>query len=247
METRSVVDRIVDDFEHGHREERRDAESPWTRSLHSDYVRNIRPFWFQKSPRDIMAQDMGFETTHERANEFSGASDSNPALWYYLALASVDHGFMGEPSDEPLKWIMSALAAEVKVRGLRFNDIPDILPAHYLSWFAYAIREGVIDRTFTKAVFAELLKMPHLPLTDPAGGLAFNTLISRPEYKSISADDLEPVIDGIIAANQGQFDKARENPKLVQWFVGQAMKATGGKASAPKVIDIVNRRIAAAS
>jgi len=245
METRNVVDRVDDDFEHGHREQRADATAPWTRSLHGDYVLNTRRFWFQKAPHVIMAEDMGFETSVERAAEFAGASDNDPDMWYYLALASKDHGFMGEPTDEPLKWIMSALAAEVKVRGLRFGDIPRILPAHYLSWFAYAIREGTIDRTMAKAVFAELLKIPHRPLSDTQAGFDFNNLIARPEFKAVSADDLEPIVDRIIADNPGQFDKARENPKLVQWFVGQAMKATGGKASAPAVIAIVNARIAA--
>lgn len=243
METRNVIDAVVDDFEHGHREERRDASSPWTRAPHGDYVRNVRRFWFQRTPRAIMAEDIGFETTHERATEFSGASDNNPAMWYYLAQASRDHRFGGAPSDEPLKWIMSALAAEVKTRGLRFTDIPRILPAHRLSWFAYSIREGAIDRTMAKTVFAEMLKLRHLPMDSAQGREDFEALISRPEFKAVSTEDLEPVVDAIIAANPGQFEKARENPRLVQWFVGQAMKATGGKAAAPKVIEIVNRRI----
>lgn len=244
IQTRSVVERIEDDFEHGHRETRRSDDDAWTVIPRSSYVRNLRRFWFQRTPVEIMAVDMGFETTTARANEFEAASGNDTAMWEYLAYASRDHAFMGAPSDEPLKWIMSALAAEVKVRGLRFVDIPGILPPHYLSWFAYAIREGEIDRSFAKAVMAELLTIEHLPLSNPAAGIAFNTLIAKPEYRPLDASKLEAVVDGIIDANPDQFAKAKDNPKLVQWFVGQAMKATGGKAQADRVVAIVNARLA---
>lgn len=245
-EFRNVVDRSDDRFEHGHRETRVDALSGWTVVPRSDYARAHGPFWFQKTPVRIMAEDMGFETTMARANEFEAASGNDPALWQYLAIASRDDAFGGTPTDEPLKWIMSSLAAEVKALGVRFTDIPRILPAHYLSWFAYAISAGVIDRTFAKPILTELLALDHRPTHDPAARAEFDALVAKPEFKALGASDLETIVDGIIAANPDQFAKAKENPKLVQWFVGQAMKATGGKASATGVIDVVNRRIASA-
>jgi len=238
METRSVVDRISDGFEHGHREERRDASCPWQPSLHGEYVRSVGTFWFQRTPQAIMREDMGFETTHERASEFSGASDSNPDLWFHLA-ASSPRG----TGDEALKWIMGALAAEVKLRGQRFRDIPSLMPARHLALFVQAISDGTVDRTMAKAVFAALLDLPRS--TDAAATAeAFAALVGRPEFRAVSADDLAPIVERIISENPDQFDKARENPKLVQWFVGQTMKATGGKASASVVIAIVNGRLA---
>ncbi|MEW9919091.1 Asp-tRNA(Asn)/Glu-tRNA(Gln) amidotransferase subunit GatB [Marimonas sp. MJW-29] len=47
---------------------------------------------------------------------------------------------------------------------------------------------------------------------------------------------IEAAVDEIIAANPAQVEKAKENPKLAGWFVGQVMKATGGKAN-PKVVN----------
>ncbi|MEM1351810.1 MAG: Asp-tRNA(Asn)/Glu-tRNA(Gln) amidotransferase subunit GatB [Pseudomonadota bacterium] len=47
---------------------------------------------------------------------------------------------------------------------------------------------------------------------------------------------IETTVDQIIAANPGQVAKAKDNPKLAGWFVGQVMKATGGKAN-PKVVN----------
>ncbi|MEQ6248401.1 Asp-tRNA(Asn)/Glu-tRNA(Gln) amidotransferase subunit GatB [Sulfitobacter sp. HNIBRBA3233] len=47
---------------------------------------------------------------------------------------------------------------------------------------------------------------------------------------------IEAAVDEIIAGNPDQVAKAKENPKLAGWFVGQVMKATGGKAN-PKVVN----------
>ena len=47
---------------------------------------------------------------------------------------------------------------------------------------------------------------------------------------------IKAAVLAVIAENPAQADKARKNPKLVGWFVGQVMKATGGKAN-PKVVN----------
>ncbi len=49
--------------------------------------------------------------------------------------------------------------------------------------------------------------------------------------------------DEIIAANPAQVEKAKANPKLSGWFVGQVMKATGGKAAPAAVNEIVKRTL----
>ena len=42
---------------------------------------------------------------------------------------------------------------------------------------------------------------------------------------------IEAAIDQIIAANPDKVAQAKEKPTLLGWFVGQTMKATGGKAN----------------
>jgi aspartyl-tRNA(Asn)/glutamyl-tRNA(Gln) amidotransferase subunit B len=55
---------------------------------------------------------------------------------------------------------------------------------------------------------------------------------------------IEAAVDEIIAANPDQVAKAQANPKLAGWFVGQVMKATGGKAN-PKVVNqLVAKKLA---
>ena len=55
---------------------------------------------------------------------------------------------------------------------------------------------------------------------------------------------IETAVDEIIAANPAQVEKAQQNPKLAGWFVGQVMKATGGKANPKAVNEIVSRKLA---
>ncbi|MEX0309193.1 MAG: Asp-tRNA(Asn)/Glu-tRNA(Gln) amidotransferase subunit GatB [Tateyamaria sp.] len=54
---------------------------------------------------------------------------------------------------------------------------------------------------------------------------------------------IEAAVDEVIAANPAQVEKAKENPKLAGWFVGQVMKATGGKANPKAVNEIVARKL----
>ena len=50
-------------------------------------------------------------------------------------------------------------------------------------------------------------------------------------------------VDAIIAANPAQVEKARANPKLAGWFVGQVLKATSGKANPAAVNQLVSAKL----
>jgi aspartyl-tRNA(Asn)/glutamyl-tRNA(Gln) amidotransferase subunit B len=54
---------------------------------------------------------------------------------------------------------------------------------------------------------------------------------------------IEAAVDEIIAANPAQVEKAQANPKLAGWFVGQVMKATGGKANPAAVNALVMKKL----
>jgi len=54
---------------------------------------------------------------------------------------------------------------------------------------------------------------------------------------------IEAAVDQVIADNPAQVEKAKLNPKLAGWFVGQVMKATGGKANPKAVNDLVASKL----
>jgi hypothetical protein len=235
IQHRNVVDRVVDHFEHGHRESNRG--NGWERDLHSDYVRMTDTLWFVGTPVQVM-RNMGIDTIPERAVEFAQASDDRYEVYYYVASAAQDgHG------DEALKWVMSAIAAELNVRKRPFHAITEIISATSLRIFVEYLATKKIDRAFAKPIFADIIVAHPKGLMDDQRAV-IDEIVANPKYKAVSSDDLEPIIDKIIADNPEQYEKAKSNPKLVQYFVGQTLKATGGKASPAMVIEIVNRRIA---
>jgi len=54
---------------------------------------------------------------------------------------------------------------------------------------------------------------------------------------------IEKVVDEIIAANPDQVAKVQAKPTLIGWFVGQAMKASGGKANPQALNDILKQKL----
>jgi len=54
---------------------------------------------------------------------------------------------------------------------------------------------------------------------------------------------LEAVVDQVVMGNPERVDEVRAKPKAAAWFVGQVMKATGGKANPQKVNAILRRRL----
>ncbi len=54
---------------------------------------------------------------------------------------------------------------------------------------------------------------------------------------------IEKTVDEIIARNPDKVADAKTNPKAIGWFVGQVMKASGGKASPQTVNDILKKKL----
>jgi aspartyl-tRNA(Asn)/glutamyl-tRNA(Gln) amidotransferase subunit B len=54
---------------------------------------------------------------------------------------------------------------------------------------------------------------------------------------------IEKAVDDIIAKNPDKVSDAKTNPKAIGWFVGQVMKASGGKASPQAVNEILKKKL----
>ena len=54
---------------------------------------------------------------------------------------------------------------------------------------------------------------------------------------------IEAVVDEVIAANPDKVEQAKAKPTLAGWFVGQVMKASGGKANPQAVQQIVKAKL----
>ncbi|HYI91598.1 MAG TPA: Asp-tRNA(Asn)/Glu-tRNA(Gln) amidotransferase GatCAB subunit B, partial [Beijerinckiaceae bacterium] len=54
---------------------------------------------------------------------------------------------------------------------------------------------------------------------------------------------IETAVDAIIAANPDKVEQAKAKPTLLGWFVGQVMKATGGKANPQAVNELLKAKL----
>ena len=54
---------------------------------------------------------------------------------------------------------------------------------------------------------------------------------------------IEAEVDKVIAANPDKAEQAKAKPNLAGWFVGQVMKATGGKANPQAVNALVKQKL----
>ena len=108
------------------------------------------------------------------------------------------------------------------------------LPEHF-SDLAAALESQEISSTGAKQVIGILFK---------EGG-SVKSIIEREGLKQVSdLSALEPVIEQIISANPKQVEEFRGGKeKVVGFFVGQVMKATGGKANPALLQDLIVRKL----
>jgi len=77
-----------------------------------------------------------------------------------------------------------------------------------------------------------------------AGEGTADEIIERDGLKQVTdMGAIEAMVDDAIANNAAQAEKAKENPKLLGFFVGQVMKASQGKANPKAVNEILRKKL----
>ncbi|MEP3054932.1 Asp-tRNA(Asn)/Glu-tRNA(Gln) amidotransferase subunit GatB [Ascidiaceihabitans sp.] len=101
---------------------------------------------------------------------------------------------------------------------------------------------GIIDLIASDAISGKIAKdLFEIVYTD--GGDPAKIVEEKGMKQVTDLGPIEAALDDIIAANPAQVEKAKENPKLAGWFVGQVMKATGGKANPKAVNQLVAQKL----
>lgn len=54
---------------------------------------------------------------------------------------------------------------------------------------------------------------------------------------------IEKTVDEVIAANPEKVEAVKAKPTMIGWFVGQVMKASGGKANPQAVNEILKKKL----
>ena len=129
-------------------------------------------------------------------------------------------------------WVINELFGRLKKDDCAIEDSP-VSPAQ-LAGIIALIKSGDISGKIAKDVF----EIVYTEGGDPA------QIVEAKGLKQVTdTGAIEAAVDAVIAENPAQVEKAKANPKLAGWFVGQVMKATGGKANPAAVNQIVTAKL----
>jgi aspartyl-tRNA(Asn)/glutamyl-tRNA(Gln) amidotransferase subunit B len=133
-------------------------------------------------------------------------------------------------------WVMGEVSAALNEAGIAIDDAP--VSAAQLAGLINRVLDGTINNKTAKDVFAALWR---------GEGTSADEIIEARGLRQISdAGALEKVIDEVLAANAKSVDEFRAGKeKAFNALVGQAMKATRGKANPQQVNEILRRKLGA--
>jgi aspartyl-tRNA(Asn)/glutamyl-tRNA(Gln) amidotransferase subunit B len=136
-------------------------------------------------------------------------------------------------------WVMGEVSSQCNRDAIDITAAP--VSAAQLAQLLLRIVDGTVSGKIAKELFQALWEQPE------EGENTIDRMIDARGLRQISdRDALLSVIDQIIAANPKQVEDYRSGKdKLFGFFVGQAMKATGGKANPQQLNQILIERLSA--
>jgi aspartyl-tRNA(Asn)/glutamyl-tRNA(Gln) amidotransferase subunit B len=130
-------------------------------------------------------------------------------------------------------WVMGDLMAALKAEGKEIADSP--VTAARLGELVKLIASGELSGKLAKEIFPKMWST----------GDAAATIMEREGLKQISdTGAVAQIIDDVIAANPKQVEQYRGGKtSVINFLVGQAMKATRGQANVAMVTDLLKQKL----
>ena len=129
-------------------------------------------------------------------------------------------------------WVSQELFGYLNREEIALADSP--VSAAGLGELIDLISDDTISGKIAKTVFEKMIETGEAP----------GAIVEREGLKQVTdTGEIETVVDEIIAANPQQAASVKEKPKAMGWFVGQVMKATGGKANPKAVNEILKAKL----
>jgi aspartyl-tRNA(Asn)/glutamyl-tRNA(Gln) amidotransferase subunit B len=129
-------------------------------------------------------------------------------------------------------WVTNALLANLAKDGLEIEASP--LTPEAINALAGLIEDGSISSKMAKEVFDRMWAGEG----DPKAIVEKHGLVQVNDTGAI-----EKAIDEIMAANPDKVEAVKDKPQALGWFVGQVMKATGGKANPAALNEILKVKL----
>jgi aspartyl-tRNA(Asn)/glutamyl-tRNA(Gln) amidotransferase subunit B len=134
-------------------------------------------------------------------------------------------------------WLMGEVSSQLNREGLDFADSP--VSSAQLALLLQRIADGTISNKIAKEIFLAIWEEK---ATDEA---AADRIIEAKGLKQISdTGALEAIIDEVLAANPKSVEEFRAGKeKAFNALIGQAMKATKGKANPAQVNELLKKKL----
>ena len=138
----------------------------------------------------------------------------------------------GRDAKAAANWIINELAGRLNRDGKDVSGAP--VSAAQLGSILDLTAQGVISGKIAKDVFEIVWSEGGDP----------RAIVEKRGLKQVTdVSALEIIVDDIIAKNPDKVGDAKSNPKAIGWFVGQVMKASGGKANPQVVNELLKKRL----
>ena len=138
----------------------------------------------------------------------------------------------GRDAKAAANWVINELFGRLNKEGKDIASSP--VAAEQLG----AILDLIGERTISGKIAKDLFEIVWSEGGDPRA-----IVESRGLKQVTDLGALEKAIDHVIAGNADKVADAKTNPKAIGWFVGQVMKASGGKANPQVVNDLLKKKL----
>jgi len=197
---------------------------------------DLLPLEFSQAYVDEIAEDLPELPDEKRARlieQFGLKLADAGILVSEIAIADYFEDVVrGRDGKTVANWMVNELLGALNRAGKSIDDSP--VSADQLGGLIDMISDKTISGKIAKEVFEIVLA---------EGGDPREIVESRGLKQVTDLGAIEKAVEDVIAANPDKVDEVRDKPKLAGWFVGQVMKATGGKANPQAVNELLKTKL----
>ncbi len=197
---------------------------------------DLLPLEFDQAYVDELAQHLP-ELPDEKKARFISQYGLSPydAGVLVLERASADYfeaAAKGRDAKLVANWVINELFGRLNKEGKSVEASP--VSAAQIGGIVDLIASNVISGKLAK----DLFEIVWLEGGDPA-----QIVEARGMKQVTDTGAIEAAVDEIIVRNPDKVEQAKAKPTMLGWFVGQVMKATGGKANPQAVNDLLKAKL----
>src|SRR5258707_4375258 len=191
----------------------------------------LDPAWIEKLRAELPelpdAKKARFVSQYGLRAEYAGVLVAERATAEFFEAVA-----RGRDAKTAAYWVIGDLFGALNKKGLGIEQSP--VAADQLGGLIDLIADGTISGRIAKDVFAEMIET----------GIDAAAIVEKKGLRQMSdTGAIEAAVDAALAAHPAQVAQYHANPKVLGFFVGQVMKATGGKANPALVNQLLKKKL----